>query len=368
MDRSTDPQFQLVDDLHSLKAEVTSAQAALLLHVAECDRSEVWRGTGHKNMAYWLAAQLGINTWMAARYVKTSYALESLPHTRRALQDGLLSVEQTVELTRLATSENERRLIAWAKEKAPRAIRRRADNEAKRTLDEVRKADGQRGVDTWWSEDGSLFWIEGALPADQGVVVLNALERKASQLALASNSDDPERARMADALYVLASEGLGEDRDLDRATIVIHADLMALAHDDGRCEIQNGPSISPETARRLVCDGRLETVVHKGGIEVGLGRRSRAVSPRLFRALMKRDGCCAFPGCPHTRWLQAHHIKHWIWGGTTDLPNLLLLCPFHHRLVHEYHWKIVRSDEGDLAWYFPGRAPPEGRWVVPEAA
>jgi hypothetical protein len=32
--------------------------------------------------------------------------------------------------------------------------------------------------------------------------------------------------------------------------------------------------------------------------------------------------------------LHAHHIRHWEDGGPTELANLVLVCPFHHRLHH----------------------------------
>ena len=35
-----------------------------------------------------------------------------------------------------------------------------------------------------------------------------------------------------------------------------------------------------------------------------------------------------------TRGLHAHHIRHWEDGGLTELANLVLLCPYHHRLHH----------------------------------
>jgi HNH endonuclease len=43
---------------------------------------------------------------------------------------------------------------------------------------------------------------------------------------------------------------------------------------------------------------------------------------------------CVVPGCGATRGLHAHHIRHWEDGGPTELANLVLLCPYHHRLHH----------------------------------
>ncbi|ORA41998.1 HNH endonuclease, partial [Mycolicibacterium chubuense] len=58
------------------------------------------------------------------------------------------------------------------------------------------------------------------------------------------------------------------------------------------------------------------------------------INRRLRRALEYRDRCCAVPGCSATAGLHAHHLRHWEDGGPTDLDNLVLLCPYHHRAHH----------------------------------
>ena len=74
---------------------------------------------------------------------------------------------------------------------------------------------------------------------------------------------------------------------------------------------------------------------------MGAGRSTRTISRRLRRALEHRDGMCAVPGCGATRGLHAHHLVHWEHGGATELENLVLLCPFHHRLHHKGEITIV---------------------------
>jgi hypothetical protein len=98
-------------------------------------------------------------------------------------------------------------------------------------------------------------------------------------------------------------------------------------------------------------------VLHgRDGTEVGIGRTSRNVPRWLARALLKRDRGCLFPGCGARAFLHAHHIRHWVKGGPTDLDNLALLCSFHHRLVHEHGWNLVLGEPGTALWYWPSGA------------
>ena len=40
-----------------------------------------------------------------------------------------------------------------------------------------------------------------------------------------------------------------------------------------------------------------------------------------------------------------HHIEFWSRGGSSDLLNLLPLCYYHHQLVHEGGWQVVKAGE-----------------------
>ena len=41
--------------------------------------------------------------------------------------------------------------------------------------------------------------------------------------------------------------------------------------------------------------------------------------------------------------MHAHHIQHWARGGSTTLENLVQLCSYHHRLVHEGGFSVERA-------------------------
>ena len=75
-------------------------------------------------------------------------------------------------------------------------------------------------------------------------------------------------------------------------------------------------------------------------------RVTRCASYPQHRALYKRSGGhCQYPGCSAIRELQAHHIVPDNAGGKAELDNLILLCPRHHKLLHDHH--IVTSGTGE---------------------
>ena len=83
---------------------------------------------------------------------------------------------------------------------------------------------------------------------------------------------------------------------------------------------------------------------------LGLGRMSREPSAWIVRQVRYRDRGCRFPGCGARSFTEAHHIVWWSRGGRTDLDNLVLICSFHHRLVHEHGWSIERDADGEVRW------------------
>ena len=72
---------------------------------------------------------------------------------------------------------------------------------------------------------------------------------------------------------------------------------------------------------------------------------------------MLRDRGCAFPGCTYTRFLHAHHVESWLHGGSTSLENLVMLCSFHHHLVHEGGWRVTADADGAFCFHSPFGIP-----------
>ena len=112
-------------------------------------------------------------------------------------------------------------------------------------------------------------------------------------------------------------------------TVVVHVDVT-----DGVAALHLGPLLTDEQRQYLSCDATCEVWFERDGQVIGTGRTTRTISRRLRRALEHRDRTCVVPGCGATRGLHAHHLQHWEDGGPTELDNLVLVCPYHHRLHH----------------------------------
>jgi hypothetical protein len=344
----------------ALSAAAGRAQRALLEALAEIDRRGVWEGDGARDVAHWVSMRYGISAWKAARWIAAAHAFPSLPRIAGALETGRLSLDKVVELARFATGDTEPSMLRWATRVSCGAIRRRGDLERRRSREEILEAEHTRSVRWWFQDEGTRFGLEAELPADRGALVAKALSRLADSVPALPGQEGHEgvEARRADALVMLCSTEIAADPDPDRATIVVHASLETLAGADGNAEIEDGPAIAPETARRLACDGRIQIVAEdRLGDPLRLGRLARVPSAPLLRQLRHRDRECRFPGCGMRRFTNAHHVRWWSRGGRTDLENLVLICVFHHRLVHEGGWTLALEPTGAVEWRTPDGAP-----------
>ena len=157
-------------------------------------------------------------------------------------------------------------------------------------------------------------------------------------------------ARRIAALGALAEARVTMDRrpgDPPRREVVVHVDADVLADDTaaGRAHFEGGPAITGAQARRMLCEATAVVMLEQGREPLAVGRRKRRATKAQRRALLRRDGGCARPGCPETRIerLHAHHMRHWLFGGRTDLANLVLLCDADHGLVHDHDLVLSRK-------------------------
>lgn len=337
-----------------LASRLAVATYQWLTMIGEFDARGGWTGVGIKSCAHWLAWTCSLAPGTAREHVRVARALVGLPLISTEMAAGRLSYAKVREITRIADRVDEAHLVTLA--------RTATASQLARAVRGYRRAAGDRGrqeqtrTTTWFTtEDGSVVF-SAHLPAEEGAILIAALEAARDQLhdIGPAGTTPPDRA---DMLLHLARGYLAtapDDRSgEDRTTVVVHvsaehlsADLPDAERSRGNaaataipadcCQIPSVGGIEPETARRLACDATLIGVIRgTGGAILGHGRRRRLVSPAQRRALTIRDGHCQFPGCQRASHLEAHHVTPWSRGGTTDLNNLVLLCRFHHIACHE---------------------------------
>jgi hypothetical protein len=200
------------------------------------------------------------------------------------------------------------------------------------------------------SQTGSMFIIDGVLDPVGGAALKSAIDSLSKRHA----PDDKRtpRQRRADALTEIVFHAMDDGklpkRNGVRPHITVTTTLEGLKGELGvpASHLEHGMPISSVTVQRLACDGCLSRVLMADSQVIDVGRATRAISPSQKRALRARDKHCRFPGCDRpVSWTNPHHIEFWARGGPTNLPNLVSLCWFHHRCVHEGEWQVVRAGQ-----------------------
>ena len=374
---------RLEAEITELWGHLSAATARFLALVAEFDRSRAFERHGLVGTAQWLNWQCGIGSLAAREKVRVARALETLPQIAASFARGEISYSKVRAMTRVATPANEDVLLNIALHGTAAHVEKlvRKYMWTKRR-DAARTAHGQqtsRYLSCFYDDSGMLV-VQGRLPPDVGALVRAALDaasdflrERETTLPTDENASaetwqvaEHERTagtRRADALKLLAetflANGTGDgawSATAERYQVVVHVDEAILpaepaATDDEahRCELDSGPALAVDSVRRLCCDGAIVKLVETAaGEPLDLGRKTRTIPPALRRALQARDGGCRFPGCDRSRFTEGHHVRHWADGGETKLANLVTLCGFHHRLVHEGGFGLSVTDDGGV--------------------
>lgn len=388
----------LEDQITQLSAHIAAATFRLLSLLREFDARGGWSGDGLRSCAHWLNWRCGVDLGAAREKLRVAHALPALPLISAAFERGEVSYSKVRAMTRVATPWNEESFLNVARhgtahhvERLVRLYRRQL------RVEDANRPLADRYLRYYEDDDGCLV-IHGRIPAEQGELFRKALDAAEQVLRDEEAKRGPDapptvalvdhagRARQADALALLAetflAKGPGELAGGEHYQVVVHvaaetscgdesataAVSPVLGSGDGS-EIQ----VAAETCRRIGCDCSLVHVTENAaGEPLDVGRRTRSIPPAIMRALRLRDKGCRFPGCTCTRWVDGHHIRHWADGGETKLSNLVLLCRFHHRLVHEGGFSIRVLDDGAPQFVRPNRAaiplaasavePPLGYW------
>ena len=358
------PDEALEDGFAELQRASDVLEAEKLRRLSEIRRRQTYRRDGYLSVVAWLKDRCQVGDAEAARAAGVSRSLERMPLTREAFASGDLSGDAVRVLAKASDDhpeafvDHEESLLATARSVPVRELRSAVTYwsgaiDHHRALEDGEHLHRRRRLHVSRTFLG-MVRVDGDLDPECGELVLAALGAIADEEAKAGNATDGRTPaqRRADHLGELCRRFLGGrgtgTAGGERPHVSVLVDLPALQGAGGRCEWERGEPIHPQTARRILCDAGVSRVVTGGPSEIlDVGRRTPVVPLSMRRAVVVRDGGCRFPGCGRPQsWCDAHHVVHWADGGETKVPNLLLLCRPHHRMVHEGQAFQVEMAEG----------------------
>lgn len=201
-----------------------------------------------------------------------------------------------------------------------------------------------RAVHTTTSAEGDLTRVVITADPEGAATIAAILSSPLAAPAPDADGLDPRTAtqRHYDALLTVLGRGVACPQGVTtttKAQVMITMGLDALTGQlSGLGHTLTGQTLAPSTVRKIACTaGLIPTLLGSDSQILDLGRTTRLATPAQHRALWHRDRHCSYPGCTvPPQWCDAHHVTYWSRGGSTDLANLVLLCPRHHTLVHQH--------------------------------
>ena len=297
-------------------------------------------GAGCGSLGEWVRGRLDVSPETARDLVATAKHLEELPDVEEALETGEIGFDRAVAVGRFADRDDTFDILNEMAGFDIAGIRNRAARRRRMTRVDEQMVYQDRYVTVEPNLDESLWLVNGRLPGFAGKIVIDALEARADTLPKGPGQVS-RAARNADALWAISLDVLygGDGASIEDPppvlTVFVDAREAAATNGEAGVVVQGGPRVGEAAIEAILCDGVMEVTAHTtDGTPLGIGRRSRAISPQLRRFVMDRDGAqCTIAGCTSRYRLQVHHIQRWIDGGRTDPENLTTVCWFHHQVV-----------------------------------
>ncbi|MDQ6719768.1 MAG: HNH endonuclease [Candidatus Dormibacteraeota bacterium] len=280
---------------------------------------------GAAGVVSWIGRTCGMSSSSVADRLCVGTQLESLPKIAEALRTGQISYQSTALLCHLRDQLGDQAELFDEDE----------EDYSRRRLHLSLMADGMHAID-------------GILDPAGGAALRTALDTLSKRKG--PEDDRDHKQRMADSLVELVHHAMDEGtlprRNGVKPHVTLTTTIEGLKNELGAppADLELSLPISTRTLERIACDSTISRVLLADSMVIDVGRATRVVSAPTRRALRTRDGGCRWPGCDRpVNWSTPHHIEFWARGGANNLPNLVLLCFFHHRLVHEGGWQVVKA-------------------------
>src|SRR6201992_1890890 len=329
----------LFEELAELTGQRNAIDGRSLEIVAELDRDELCGATGARSVPALVAWKTGCSPANAHTITTIASRLQEFPRCAQGMREGRLSADQVGVIAARGGQGSDEHYAQLAACATVTQLRTAVKLEPRPEPEPRREP--ECSITTTTTEQGSCYRI--TLPHHDAAKFDAALASHRDALIAewkqdhgkgeAASDQRPPLPSTAEAFMRLIEAGWDTETVRrphgQHTTVVLHVDVEQRA-----AALHLGPLLTDADRRYLTCDATCEVWFEHHGEVIGAGRATRLINRRLRRALEHRDRTCAVPGCDATRGLHAHHIRHWEDGGPTELANLVLLCPYHHRLHH----------------------------------
>lgn len=329
----------LFDELAELAGQRNAIDGRIVEIVAELDRDELCGATGARSVAALVAWKIGSSSTNAHTISTVARRLEAFPRCAQGMREGRLSLDQVGVIAARAGAGSDEHYAELARVATVNQLRTAVKLEPRPEPDSRRQP--QRSITKTSSEEVTCWRItlphldaakfDAALASHRDALIAEWKHDRGNG-GCASDIAPPLPGTLEAFMRLVEA---GWDAEAARrphghhTTVVVHVDVAQRA-----AALHLGPLLTQAERRYLTCDATCEVWFERDGEVIGAGRATRQINRRLRRALEHRQPTCAVPGCGVTRGLHAHHIRHWEDGGPTELANLVLVCPYHHRLHH----------------------------------
>ena len=317
---------------------------------AEFARGNQWEYEGYNSAYDWIRFNCRLKGNVAMDYLVVGENLARLERTLEAMVNeeiGFAHLSSMADVANASKEFDESELLPVAKETSPgkfyrKCLHYRHSLDAKGFRNEQERLFEERALRLSTAQDGCLL-ISGVLDPVGGAAVRSALEPLANPSG--AHDDRTREQRFADAFVERVTAGQAANLQVT-ATIETLKELAGAAAG----EVEFSLPISGETVKRIACECSVTRVLlSQESLVMDVGRARRMIGTATRKALEIRDGQCKWPSCERSAsFCDGHHIVHWADGGPTDLPNLVLLCKRHHRMVHEGGWQVVKTEDGEI--------------------
>jgi hypothetical protein len=332
----------LFEEFAELAGQRNAIDGRLVEIIAEIDGDELWGATGARSIAGLVAWKLGVSPATAQTMTTVAHRLEAFPRCAQGMREGRLSLDQVGVIAARGGEGSDEHYEQLARVATVNQLRTAVKLEPRPDPEPSAQPQPRPVITKRTSEESTSWRI--TLPHDEAAMFDAALQSHLDALVAEWKRDHGDNgARVSEnaapfpsgyEAFVRLVEA-GWDAEAARrphgqhTTVVVHVDVEQRAG-----ALHLGPALTDAERQYLSCDATYEVWFERHGDVIGAGRTTRQINRRLRRALEHRHPMCAVPGCGATRGLHAHHIRHWEDGGPTELANLVLVCPYHHRLHH----------------------------------